>query len=161
MSNRSWLPGLWGGDEGEANDPIGSLRKQIDTMFDDFGKSLTAKSAGFSVQSNVSETDKEICITAELPGISMDDVEVSIEGNRISVSGEKVSEEEEKKDDEGRRFHRVERMSGSFRRAMTLPFEIDPDSVEAAAKDGILTVTIPKPPEQVAKAKKIKIETSK
>lgn len=160
MTKRNWLPAFFDGERDDANDPFGALRKQMDEMFEDFGKNLPMKSGGLSVRSNVSETEKEVCITAELPGISMEDVDVSIEGNRISVSGEKVSEEEEKKEDEGRQFRRVERMSGAFRRDMTLPFEIDPDSVKAHAKDGVLTVTIPKPPEQVAKAKKIKIEYS-
>ena len=160
MTNRNWLPTYWDGDRDEANDAFGTLKKQIDDMFEDFGKNLPLMSGGLTVKSNVSETENEVCITAELPGISMEDVDVSIEGNRISVSGEKVSEEEEKKDDEGRQFRRVERTSGSFRRDMTLPFEIDPDVVKAQAKDGILTVTIPKPLEQVENSKKIKIETS-
>lgn len=159
VSNRNWLPGIWGGDTDDTSDPFGALRRQMDSMFDDFGKNLSAASEGIPVRSNVSETETEICITAELPGIGIEDVEVSIEGNRISVSGQKVSEEEEKKDDDGRQFRRIERTSGSFQRVMLLPFDIDPDSVKAQAKDGVLTVTIPKPAEQVAKAKKIKIES--
>lgn len=159
MTKRNWFPAFFDGERDDATDPFGAFPKQMEEMFEDFGKNLPMKSGGLSVRSNVSETEKEVCIAAELPGISMEDVDVSIDGNRISVSGEKVSEEK-KKEDAGRRFRRVERMSGSFRPDMTMPFEIDPDGVKANAKDGVLTVTIPKPPEQVAKAKKIKIESS-
>ena len=156
MTKRNWFPAFFDGERDNATDPFCAFPKQMEEMFEDFGKNLPMKSGGLSVRSNVSETEKEVCIAAKLPGISMEDVDVSIESNRISVSGAKVSEEK-KKEDAGRR---VERMSGSFRPDTTMPFEIDPDGVKANAKDGVLTVTIPKPPEQMAKAKKIKIESS-
>jgi HSP20 family protein len=156
MTDRNWLPKAWFGDGDGEHHPLGALRKQIDTMFDEFDRGLPAFGSGFDVRSNVSETEKEVRITAELPGISMDDVDVSVVGRRIAVSGEKKSETEEKPED-GRQFHRIERRAGAFRREMTLPFEIDPDSVTAETKDGVLTVIIPKPPEEVARAKKIEI----
>lgn len=164
MATRNWLPASWFGERGEEGHPLEALRKQIDTMFDDFDKGLPAFgqgiSRGFSIRTNVSETDREVRITAELPGISMEDVEVAVTGNRIAVSGHKKSEEEEKGggEDEGRAFHRIERRSGAFRRELTLPFEIDPDSVTAETRDGVLTVTIVKPPEEVAKARKIEVK---
>jgi len=160
MAYRDWLPASWLGDKDDDENPFGSLRKQIDTLFEDFDKGFLTRSGGFNVRSNVSETDDAICITAELPGIEMDDVDVSVTGNRIMVKGEKKSEKDEKGEEDGRQFHRIERSSGSFHRSMALPFEIDPDSVEADIKDGILTVTVPKPPEAVKKTKKIAINKS-
>ena len=114
-----------------------------------------------NVRSNVSETDKEFCVTAELPGMTEADVDVSVTGDRIVIRGEKKSEKEERSDEEGREYHRIERTSGSFQRTMTLPFTIDADKVEAQVKDGVLTVTIPKPPEAVEKTRKVKVAHAK
>jgi HSP20 family protein len=128
MSYRDWLPSIWGEQkEGEEN-PFIDLRKRIDSLFDDFDRGLPAMPGSFAVRSNVSETDKEICVTAEIPGVEQKDIDVSVSGSRITMKGEKKSEKEEKKEDEGRQFHRVERSSGSFMRTMTLPFEIDADT---------------------------------
>lgn len=157
MTYRDWLPTAWLGDKDEDN-PFGSLRKQIDTLFEDFDKGFLEKTDSFAVRSNVSETDDAICITAELPGVELDDIDVSVTGNRITVKGEKKSEKDEKGEKDGRQFHRIERSSGSFHRSMTLPFEIDPDTVKADTKDGVLSVTVPKPPEAVTETRKIEIE---
>lgn len=160
MAYREWLPSAWLGDKDDEDNPFGSLRKQIDTLFEDFDKGFLAKTGSFAVRSNVSETDDAICITAELPGVELDDIDVSVTGNRITVKGEKKSEKEEKGEEDGRQFHRIERSSGSFQRSMSLPFEIDPDKVGADTKDGVLTVTIPKPPEAVKETKKVAIKKS-
>ena len=160
MSYQDWLPTSWAKNKHDDEGPLVALRKQVDDLFDDFGNGFFSERNALSVRSNVSETDKEICITAELPGLTDKDVDVSVVGNQITIKGEKKSEVDEKGEDEGREFHRVERTSGAFRRMMTLPFEIDPDKVEADVKDGVLTVTIPKPPEMVEKTKKIKVTHS-
>ncbi len=161
MTYRNWLPTSWLGDKDDDGNHFGALRKQIDTLFEDFDAGLPTRTASFAVRSNVSETDDAICITAELPGIEMDDIDVSVTGNRITVKGEKKSEKEEKGEEEGRQFHRVERSSGSFHRSMTLPFDINPDTVTADTKDGVLTVMVPKPPEAATQTKKIAITKSK
>jgi HSP20 family protein len=158
MASSRWLPSLWFERGSDEDNPFLALRKEIDELFDSFDHGLTASSGKFAVRSNMSETDKEICITAELPGIEQKDINVSVSGNQITITGEKKSETEEKKDDKGRHFHRVERSSGSFRRTTTLPFEIDADSISAEFKNGVLTVTLPKPAEAVKKTKKVKIK---
>lgn len=156
MTYRSWLPSLWSeGDD--ARNPFTDLRKRVDRLFEDFDKGPPDVAGAFAVRSNVSETDKEVSITAELPGVDRKDIEVSVTGNQVTIKGEKKSEKEEKKDDKGREFHRVERSSGSFQRMTTLPFDIDADKVKADFKDGVLTVTIPKPADAVAAKKKIDI----
>ena len=160
MSYHNWLPAAWFGDKVDEDNPFGSLRKQIDSLFEDFGTDFPTRAGTFAVRSNVSETDDAICISAELPGVELDDIDVSVSGNRITVKGEKKSEQEEKGEEDGRQYHRIERSSGSFYRTMTLPFDIDPDAVKADTKDGVLTVTIPKPPEAVSQTKKIAITQS-
>jgi len=158
MAKDTWLPSLWADKD---SDPFDALRKSIDGAFQDWGKGLaTSEISDFSVSSNVSETDKEICITAELPGIEEKDIDVSISGDRITIKGEKKSEQEEKNEDDGREFHRVERSYGSFQRSMTLPFKIDSDKVTADFKNGVLTVNVPKPPEQIQQTNKIEIKTT-
>lgn len=160
MTYRDWLPTLWGERKDDDESPFVSLRKQIDSLFEDFDRGgVLARAAGFALRSNVSETDKEICITAELPGIEQKDLDISVTGNRITIKGEKKSEKEEKKEEEGRHFHRIERSSGSFQRTMTAPFEIDPDSVKATCKNGVLTVTVPKPQELIEKTRKIEVKS--
>lgn len=96
MTNRNWLPTSWLGDKDNGNNPFGALRNQIDTLFEDFDMEFPSRVDGFSVRSNLSETDDAVRITAELPGVDMDDVEVSVTGNRITIKGEKKSEKEEK-----------------------------------------------------------------
>lgn len=160
MSYQDWLPTSWAKPKPEEDRPFFALRKRVDDLFDDFGNGFFAGSDALKVRSNVSETEQEICITAELPGLTDKDVDVSVAGNQITIKGEKKSELDEKGEEEGRQFHRIERTSGAFQRMMQLPFEIDSDAVKADVKDGVLTVTIPKPPEMVEKVKKVKVTHS-
>lgn len=161
MPYQDWLPTSWLHHKNSADAPLVSLRKQVDSLFDDFDRGFWSRDADFAVRSNMSETDKEVCITAELPGLSDEDVDVSVVGNQITIKGEKKSETDERGDEDGRQFHRIERMSGAFQRSVALPFEIDADAVKADVKDGVLTVTVAKPPEVVENTKKIKITRSK
>jgi HSP20 family protein len=95
----------------------------------------------------VSETAKDLTLKVELPGVEEKDIDVSLSGNQLTIKGEKKSEHEEKKEgDNGERvFHRVERSFGAFQRTMTVPFDVEPDKVSADFRDGVLTVTLPKP----------------
>ena len=111
MADRKWLPGAWLSEMSEDGSPVGALRKQIDSLFEDFGGDGPFASGGFMVRTNVSETDDAVTVTAELPGIELEDIEVSVSGNQLTVSGEKKSEKDEKRDEEGREFHRIERRS--------------------------------------------------
>jgi len=161
MSYQDYLPANWIRHRKNEEHPLVSLRKEVDSLFDDFGNGFFSSGNDVSVRSNVSETDKEFSVTAELPGMTEADVDVSVTGDRIVIKGEKKSEKEERSDEKGREFHRIERTSGSFQRVMTLPFAIDADKVEAVVKNGVLTVTIPKPPEAVENTKKIKVAHAK
>jgi HSP20 family protein len=139
-------------------EPFSSLRRDMERAFEnfsrDFGWSPPAL-AGMAEapRVDVSETDSEVKIEAELPGVDEKDVEVVLSEGRLTIKGEKKQEKEEKKKD----FHLVERTYGSFARSIALPFEVDPDQIKASFAKGVLRVTLPKPPEVKAKEKKIPI----
>jgi HSP20 family protein len=89
---------------------------------------------------NVAETGHVFTLTAELPGVAKEDVTITIEDGVLTLAGEKKREEEQK----DRSWHRVERAYGAFERTLTLPKGVDGDKAEAAFKDGVLTITLPK-----------------
>lgn len=164
MPSENWLPSLWS-DKGDRNDPFRALRKQMDDVFNSWAVGFPQAGGfsgkqGFQPSIDVSETDKDITIVAELPGIEQKDIDVALVGNQLTIKGEKRSESTEKKDEKGRVYHRVERSYGAFQRSMTVPFELDPAKVDAKFKDGVLTVVLPKPPEVQKQAKKIEIKKS-
>jgi len=100
----------------------------------------------WSPRLDVSETENAIQVIADLPGIEKKDISVSLQNNLLTIKGERKTEKETKE----KRFHTVERSSGSFYRAMRLPVEIQKDRIEASFKDGVLTLNLPKAP-QIAK----------
>jgi HSP20 family protein len=93
---------------------------------------------------DVSETDKELKIRAELPGVAEEDLSVELDGDLLTIRGEKKVEEEEKDE----RHHVVERAFGSFMRTIQLPFAPKPDQVQASFENGVLTIAVPKSAEQ-------------
>jgi HSP20 family protein len=101
---------------------------------------------------DIYETEKEIVLKAELPGLKKEDVFVSIENSVLTIRGERKFEEEVKKEN----FHRVERSYGEFLRSFTLPAFIDATKILAEFKDGLLMVTLPKREE--AKPKQIEVK---
>ncbi|MEL6964136.1 MAG: Hsp20/alpha crystallin family protein, partial [Pseudomonadota bacterium] len=138
------------------SDPFRALQRRMDRLLDDFagdyqwpfpnGHSNTMPTI------DVSETDKELTIEAELPGVDTADIGLTLMDNVLTIRGEK-KEEKKNKD-----YHLTERTYGSFSRSMTLPFDADSTKVKAAFKDGVLTITLPKPPEVEASVKKIDIK---
>lgn len=160
MANESWLPSLFGTSRNEM-DPFRSLRKEMDALFNDWAGGLKSAGTDFNPSLDVSETDKEIRIVAELPGVAEKDVEVTLSGDVLTIKGEKKSEKDEKKEEKGRTWHRTERSFGMFQRSMRMPRDIDPAKVAADFKDGVLTVTLPKPVELQQQTKKIEIKSSK
>jgi HSP20 family protein len=109
---------------------------------------------GWSPRLDVSETDNGLEIVADLPGMEKKDISVSLENNVLTIQGEKKEEKESK----GKRYHTIERRSGSFYRALRLPVEVEKDKVEAAFKDGVLTLRLPKAKESKPKVAQIEIK---
>jgi len=100
---------------------------------------------------DIYESKEEYVFKLELPGISKEDIKVDLEGDKLNISGERKEDTEVKKED----YHRVERYCGSFSRSFQLPKNTDGEKINAAMKDGILELRIPKREE--AKAKSIPI----
>jgi HSP20 family protein len=139
-------------------DPFAVLRREMNALFDGFFSNVGAPARGFhsfNPRVDVTEDDKEIRITAELPGVEEKDVEVSLTRDAITLKGDKRSE----KEDKGEERYRLERSYGSFRRSFSLPCEVDSDKASASFKKGVLTVTLPKSA-QAAKSKKIAVKAS-
>jgi HSP20 family protein len=101
---------------------------------------------------DVEETEKEFLVKADLPGVDPKDVDIRVVDNVLTVRGGK----EEKKEERKKSYHRMERFSGQFYRAVTLPAGTDPEKVNATSANGVITITIPKRPE--AQPKKIVIQ---
>lgn len=142
---------------------FGPLQREIDRLFDDFTRGFGAVGpqgqATLMPSMDVAETDKEIIITAELPGLERKDVEITLEDEMLTIRGEKRVEAEAG-DDKGKTqakggkdggggekksYHLSERSYGLFYRVLQLPGSIDPKSVQATMSNGVLKIAIPKP----------------
>jgi len=146
----------WGkhSHKAELGYPASSLRREMDRLFEDFfgGRPLQqGTEQGFVPRLNVAETETGFAVTAELPGLTEKDVEVSLAHGRLSISGEKKTEAEEKQGS----YHLVERSYGRFSRLLDLGANVDEAKVAATFKDGVLTVRIPK--SEAARPRKIAI----
>jgi HSP20 family protein len=123
---------------------LGKANRDFDSLLSRFfrGGELPAWSGEerFVPKVDVKETEGAIEVTAEVPGLKPEDIELTLTGDVLTLRGEKKSEREEK--EEG--FHLVERSFGSFQRSFRLPVEVDRTKLAATHKDGVLTVTLPK-----------------
>ncbi len=144
---------------GEETNPFLTLHREMNRLFDDVfrGFDLAPLStdrflerAGGWPNIEVSETEKEVKVTAELPGLEEKDVDVELANGVLAIRGEKKTE----KEDEGRLFS--ERYYGHFERRIPIE-DVDEDKVSASFKNGVLTVTLPKSPAAQQKVKRIAI----
>ena len=120
---------------------IGAFRGKVDHLFQRFTSEQQCRSLArnaFSPAMDVSETDKEIVVTAEVPGIDFGDLDICLDGNALTISGEKKDDREEK----GEQFHRVERAFGSFSVSIVLPCEVQESKIESEQKNGVLLLKI-------------------
>ena len=146
----------------EAMTPLASLREEIDNLFDRFSEDwpslprlfghgwtypvadlerrLKATKLELTPRVDVTETNEAYDIAMELPGMTEEQIEVSMSDDSLSVKGEKKSEHEEKK----KNYHISERSYGSFQRTFRIPSGVDRDSVEASYTKGILNISLPK-----------------
>jgi len=145
-------------------DPFRDFQREMNRLFDDFfgdfplalrpaGQELAA--GGFNPRIDVSETDKEVRVSAELPGMDEKDIAVELEDTTVTLRGEKKVEKEEK----GKNWYTREQSFGSFRRVIPLPAAVDSAKAGAKFKKGVLTITAPKKADEQARRKAIKIET--
>ena len=163
MALRDLTP--WHHAKSGAPSSLGDLQREVDRVFESFWggfgmPSLLRENGGgisLDVRVDASEDDKAYHVTAELPGLSEKDVEVTFTDGTLTISGEKKEEKEVKEAD----YHRRERSFGSFRRSFTLPGEVDEEKIAASFKDGVMTVDLPKTKTAQKKAKKITISRGK
>jgi HSP20 family protein len=132
---------------------LDEVTNRLARMFDETGARSYNGTTVWAPQVNVAETADELVFTAELPGMSRDQVNIELEQNVLTISGEKVEERTE--GEEERKYHLWERTFGSFRRAFTLPRPVNAEDVTARFENGILEIRLPKAPE--AKGRKIEI----
>lgn len=135
--------------------------RDMERMFRDFFMSplafprptqwLSEMTREFAPEVNLKETDKEFELTANIPGLNKDDIDIDVTDDRITVSGEVKREEEQP----GETYHIRQQSYGSFKVSYVLPSEVKPDEVKATYKDGVLRVNIPKAEE--VKAHKVKV----
>ena len=139
---------------------IDRFRTEIDRLFDDF---FIRRSFGRDFEEgdwmpavDISESEKEIIIHAEIPGVDAKALDITLSGRNFTIKGERKQEQEEKRES----YHRIERRYGSFHRSFELPADVDGDKVEAAYEDGVLTVNLPKSKEQSVKKTEVKVAKS-
>ncbi len=144
----------------EKEHPFERLHDEMDALFDEFFREFSIEpfegrhARSFSPSIDVAETDKEIKVSVELPGMDDKDVEVNLNRDSLTIRGEK----KEEKEDKGKDYYHVERSYGSFSRTIPLPVEIESDKAEAYFKKGVLTVRIPKSAKAIESKKKIVIK---
>jgi len=141
-----------------APDVFSKLQTEMDSMFDRFFKGswgapleLFASRGGWGLSVDVVDSDKEVVVKADVPGVDPKDLDISLAGNTLVISGEKKEEHEEK----GKHYFRSERAFGSFRRSVELPAAVDAEKVKANYSNGVLTVRLDK--HESVKPKKIAV----
>lgn len=127
--------------------PLTRLRSDVDRVFEGFFRDpwrmiaeMPARAGMWAPDVDIIDTDREVTIRAEIPGIDPKDLEVTVSGDLLTISGRKTEEREE----QGKAFFRSERRYGAFRRSLALPAGIDAQHVSAEIDQGVLTVRIPK-----------------
>jgi HSP20 family protein len=131
-------------------DPLANLR-----MFEDaFSRLLNEPRTGrpWSPAVDIFETENEVVLRADVPGVELKDIEVRVENQTLTVKGERPVEQEEQR----KGYHRMERSYGAFQRSFAVPHTVDTEKVAAEYKNGVLTVSLPK--KEAAKPRQVKVE---
>lgn len=139
--------------------PFVTLQRELNRVFDDIWSGFPtadATAAAMALRLDVKEDEKSYHVTADLPGLTEKDVEVTFQDGVLTIKGEKKIERDEKKDT----WHIIERASGSFARQLSLPANIDESKISAKFEKGVLSIELPKVPEEKTKAKKIEVKAS-
>ena len=135
---------------------LASFQDEMNRMFDQFFRGGNGEEAGWGVSTwappvDIYETDEALILTAELPGVSKDDVSIEVHQNTLILRGERKHEADVNRDN----YHRVERAYGPFQRSFVLPTIVDQEKVQATYHDGILELRLPK--SEAAKPRRIAI----
>jgi HSP20 family protein len=138
------------------DDLFGSLHREMSRLFEDFARGFDLApflgSQGFAPRIDVRETDEEVLVLAEIPGLEEKDFELSLTAEELTLRGEKRGEREEKGS-----LHRLERSYGAFERTISLPCEVEADKASATYRNGVLNVTLPKAPSARRRVHRIEV----
>ena len=129
------------------------MRKMFENVLTPFDGDFLAQPIGFLPATDIVETNDQLVLTAELPGLEKKDVEITVDEGVLTLRGEKLEEKKE----EDKKFHLYERTYGTFQRSFALPRGVDPAKITAEFEKGILKVFLPKTPEAKAKGYKVEI----
>ena len=164
MADKPQSTSVTRGGNGGGFPSLFNMRDQFDRMFDSMMRGWPAPwrdaprldlgKFDFAPRVDTAETDTAYEVTAELPGVDEKDIKISLEGNMLAISGEKKAEREEKKKD----YVMTERSYGSFKRAFTLPENVDAEKIAAKFEKGVLKVTLPKATPTPSKQREIPIK---
>jgi HSP20 family protein len=138
--------------------PLNVFSRDFDRFFDDFFSGFELEPFGsqagsFNPNIEVSDSEKEITVSVELPGLEEKDIDISIAQDTLTISGEKKREHEKKE----KGYFLKERTYGSFRRSIPLQYETEPKKAKARFKKGVLTITLPKSVREIERTRKIHI----
>lgn len=144
----------------EEENPLAMMQHEMNRMFDSFNRNwgfgaFPDLSGAFMPRLDVTEDAKVFTVTAELPGMSEKEIDLSISGDTLTIRGEK----KEEKEDKNRNYYYSERSFGSFMRSIPLPRQVDTEKVAASYKKGILTIILPKTTAAIEATKKISVKT--
>jgi len=135
------------------------MQREMNRMFDSFFRGGTDEEFPLAATSwrpavDIAEEDSAFVVKMELPGVTKEDVKITMENGLLTVKGEKREEKESK----GTNYHRVERGYGAFQRSFTLPNTVKGEKVEASFRDGILNITLPKSEESKPKEIEVRVK---
>lgn len=158
IMKRNWLTPFWKNSPQQHNkDSFLSLHHDMNRIFEDFFRDrFPLKMIGdefLTPSINIAEKEKQYEITAELPGVDEKDVDVSIIDNELYIHATKTTEKKEDKEN----YHLRECTQGAFGRSITLPYDVNPDAVDAKMKNGVLTIHVGKTSDSKEKVKKITV----
>lgn len=157
MNMRSLIPSMW-----NDNGNLRELQREVERVFSDFSRGFGLPAGrlqgggfeGWAPRCDVSDDEKTIYVTAELPGVEEKDVELSIDDSGLVITGEKKTESR----DEKKNAQMVERSYGYFSRRIPLGFEPGAEDVKASFKNGVLSVSVPKPKGAESRGRRVEIK---
>ena len=145
MYRRYRVPSVWR--------ELNQIQRDMNRVFDGYSPIRTRVAPSYPAL-NIWSSEEDLIVNAEVPGIDVEDIEISVVGETLTLSGARKSEDLE----EGARYHRQERGYGKFNRSVELPFPVDIDKVEATFKNGVLQISLPR--SEADKPKKIVVKSA-
>lgn len=160
MAMGDYLPGYRRAFSPREGSPLNAMQRQLDRMleglFSEYMPTAGSSAAGFNPRINYTEHEREIIISAELPGMEEKDIDVQLTGNGLLLKGERRKETREEDQKTGRQY--VEQSYGMFERLIPIESEVDEDKVEATFKNGMLRIVLPKSEDTIRKSRKVAIK---